>query len=182
LRDDHFGLAESCWVAILALISRGGDEMAVRAVNAAFLLSILLIAGCGTAANLVKPGPEKGGDGKCPFGGVNQDMECIQTAANGELGFRKQPRAGGEQYPQTALILFCAVDLPFSFIGDVVTWPYTSAYTFINQPIPVPAVLQGQLAPPPPPGQPAPAPLVVTQVPADARPLASPPKFLPTPR
>ena len=33
---------------------------------------------------------------------------------------------------------FCAADLPFSLLGDIVTWPYTAAYTFINQPTPVP--------------------------------------------
>jgi hypothetical protein len=37
-------------------------------------------------------------------------------------------------------MLFCAADLPFSLIGDAVTWPYTAAYSFINQPIPTPPV------------------------------------------
>ncbi len=37
-------------------------------------------------------------------------------------------------------MLFCTADLPFSFVGDVVTWPYTAAYSCINQPIPTPPV------------------------------------------
>jgi hypothetical protein len=37
-------------------------------------------------------------------------------------------------------MLFCAADLPFSLIGDVLTWPYAAAYSFINQPIPTPPV------------------------------------------
>jgi hypothetical protein len=59
-----------------------------------------------------------------------------------------------EQYPQRALLLFCAADLPFSLIGDVVTWPYTLAYSYINQPIPTPPVLQA-----------TPTPLVIQPVP-----------------
>jgi uncharacterized protein YceK len=114
--------------------------MAFRAVCVALLLSSLPIAGCGTVANLVKSGPE--GGGKRPFGGVRQDVGCIKTAANGESGFRTHPRSESEQYPQVARTLFCAADLPFSLIGDVVTWPYVVAYSFINQPIPTPPVTQ----------------------------------------
>jgi uncharacterized protein YceK len=114
----------------------GGGEMAFRAICVALLLLTLPIAGCGTVANLVRSGPEEGG--KSMFGGVRQDMECIRQAANGELGFRTHPKSEAEQYPQLALVLFCAADLPFSLIGDAVTWPYTASYTFINQPTPNP--------------------------------------------
>jgi hypothetical protein len=38
-------------------------------------------------------------------------------------------------------MLCCAADLPLSLIGDIVTWPYTAAYTFINQPVPAPPVV-----------------------------------------
>ncbi len=114
--------------------------MAFRAICVALLLASLPIAGCGTVANLVKSSPEEGG--RSPFGGVRQDMECVDTARNGEFGFRTHPKSDAEQYPQVALMLFCAADLPFSLIGDVVTWPYTAAYSFINQPIPTPPLTQ----------------------------------------
>ena len=114
--------------------------MAFRAICVALLLSSLPIAGCGTVANLAKSDPQKGG--VSPFGGVRQDVACIKKAANGELGFRTHTKSESEQYPQAALMLFCAADLPFSLIGDVVTWPYTVAYSCINQPVPIPPVIQ----------------------------------------
>ena len=132
--------------------------MAFRAICVALLLSSLPIAGCGTVANLARPGPEEGG--KSPFGGVRQDVECIETAANGEFGIRTHPKSESEQYPQVALMLFCAADLPFSLVGDVVTWPYAAAYSFINQPIPTPPVTQAQ---------------------AEVRPQTSSPELLPKP-
>ena len=113
--------------------------MAFRAICVTLLLACLPAAGCGTAANLVRPGPE--GGGKQPFGGVKQDVSCIQKAANGEVGFRSHPKSESEHYPRVVLMLFCAADLPLSLIGDVVTWPYAAAYSYINQPIPVPPVV-----------------------------------------
>jgi uncharacterized protein YceK len=113
--------------------------MAFRAICVALLLSSLPIAGCGTVANVVRPGPE--GGGKSPLGGVRQDVSCIKKAANGEFGFRTHPRSESEQYPRLALMLFCAADLPLSLIGDVVMWPYTMVYSCINQPVPVPPVV-----------------------------------------
>src|SRR5271170_1053348 len=100
--------------------------MAFRAIWVALLLSSLPIAGCGTVANLVSSRPEEGG--KSPFGGVRQDMCCIQKAANGEFGCGTPPKSESKQQPQVAPMLFAAADLPFSLIGDVVTWPYTAAY------------------------------------------------------
>jgi uncharacterized protein YceK len=117
---------------------QGGEEMAFRAICVVVLLSSLPIAGCGTVANLVKPGPEEGG--KSPFGGVRHDVECIRTAANGESGSRIHSGSESEQFPPVAIVLFCALDLPFSLIGDALTWPYAVAYSFINQPIPTPPV------------------------------------------
>lgn len=115
-----------------------GGEMAFRAIRVALLLSSLPIAGCGTVANLARSDLEEGG--KSPFGGVRQDVSCIKKAENGELGVRTPPKTEAEQHPQVALMLLCAVDLPFSLIGDVVTWPYTATYSYINQPIPTPPV------------------------------------------
>jgi uncharacterized protein YceK len=136
--------------------------MAFRAICVALLLSSLPIAGCGTVANLVSSRPEEGG--KSPFGGVKQDVWCIKTAANGGFGVKTHPESESEQHAQVALMLFYAADLPFSLIGDVVTCPYTAyttAYSFINEPIPTPPV---------------------TQAPAEVRPQASPTELLPKPR
>ena len=141
--------------------------MAFRAICVALLLSSLPIAGCGTVANLAKPGPEQGG--KTPFGGVRQDLSCIEKASNGECGFRTPLKSESEQHPQVALMLLCAADVPFSFIGDVVTWPYTATYSYINQPIPTPPVI---LAPTPP----------VTQATAEVRPQTPPSEPLPMPK
>lgn len=136
--------------------------MAFRAIRVALLLSILPVAGCGTAANLTRQKPGEGG--VSPFGGVRQDVACIQKVANGELGFRTHPKSESEQYPQRALMLFYVADLPLSFIGDLVTWPYTVAYSFINQPIPTPPVMVAtepviQAIPAPPVTQPMPTPI-----------------------
>lgn len=134
--------------------------MAVRTIGVALLLSILPSAGCGTVANVARSGPE---NGMIPFGGVKHDLACLK-AADGELGFKTHAKSESEHYPQAALRLFCAADLPFSLIGDVVTWPYTVTYAFINQPLPPPPVT---LAPPivvqsvtvPPATQPMPVPI-----------------------
>jgi uncharacterized protein YceK len=107
----------------------GGRKMGSRAICVALLFASLPIAGCGTVANLVTTRPEDGG--KSPFGGVRQDVSCIQNPVS-------------EQYR-----LFCAADLPFSLVGDVLTWPYTAAYSCINQPIPTPPETQA-----PPDGRP----------------------------
>jgi uncharacterized protein YceK len=122
---------------------RGGRGMAYRSICVALLLSSLPLAGCGTVANLVKSPPHDGA--KTPFGGVRQDLWCIEKAANGEPGFGTHPEAESGQHPCVALMILCAADLPLSLVGDVVTWPYTAAYSFINQPVPVPPVT---LAPP----------------------------------
>jgi hypothetical protein len=113
--------------------------MGLRAICAALVLSSLPIAGCGTVTNLVSCSPEAGG--KTPFGGVRQDVAGISKATNGEPGFRLHPESDLD-HPQVVPMLFYAADLPFTLVGDVVTWPYTAAYSFINQPVPVPAVGQ----------------------------------------
>jgi uncharacterized protein YceK len=142
------------------------SEVVYRAIRIALLLSTLPLAGCGTVANLARQKP--GAGGVSPFGGVRQDVACIHKAANGELGFRAPPKSESEHYPKTALMLFCAADLPFSLIGDIVTWPYAVVYSYINQPVPLPPVI---LTPPP-----------VTQAPAEDQPQTTPPERLPEPR
>jgi hypothetical protein len=87
-------------------------------------------------------------------------------------------------------MLFCAVDLPFSLIGDIVTWPYTVSYSFINQPIPTPVVTftnapatQTMPIPVPPATQPMQIPTPPgMQAPAEVRPQPYPPLPLPKPK
>jgi uncharacterized protein YceK len=131
-------MGHECPFAILTLCS-GDGPMAFRAICVALLLASLPVAGCGTVANVVKCRPDEGG--KTPFGGVRHDLSCIRKAASGEIGFRTHSKTEAEQYPQMILMLFCAADLPFSLIGDVLTWPYAMAYSVINQPTPTPPVI-----------------------------------------
>ncbi|MDY3556997.1 YceK/YidQ family lipoprotein [Gemmata sp. JC717] len=95
------------------------------------LLSSSLVTGCGTIANTVISRSEELKD---PFGGVHRDLHCIRKAANGEGGLKAHDSP--EPYPKLAVMLLCTVDLPFSLVGDVVMWPYTVAYNYVNQPIP----------------------------------------------
>lgn len=147
--------------------------MAFRTIRIALLLSTLPIAGCGTVANLAKPGPE--GGGKSPFGGVRQDVWRVKQAANGELDSGTHPGSEPEQHPQVARMLLWAADLPFTLIGDVLTWPYVTAYSFINQPtlaspaiqVAAPTPLVTQMSPP------------ATQAPAEGWPPTSTPSTLP---
>jgi hypothetical protein len=127
--------------------------MTFRAICVALLLSSLLVAGCGTVANLFWLRPEEGG--MSPFGGVRHDECCIKKASNGQCGSRTHPESESEQFRQATQRFLCAADLPLTLIGDVVTWPYTASYSFINQPIPTPPVTQAQpiLGPPVTPGR-----------------------------
>lgn len=105
--------------------------MAFRAIRIALVLSGLSLAGCGTVTNLVKQRPGEGG--VSPFGGVRHDMQCITAASNEEQ--HGGTHTASDQVRPMARKLLWAADLPATVIGDVVTWPYTAAYTFINRPI-----------------------------------------------
>jgi uncharacterized protein YceK len=152
----------------------GGGEMVFRAIWGALLLSILPIAGCGTVANVVRSNPETGG--RTPFGGVRRDSVCITKAATGEFGPTTQQQSESEHYPQLGLMLICAADLPFSLIGDIVTWPYTASYTYINQPTPYPPIRYTN----PPPSLPMPRPLPILPAPLPV-PQSPQPVPIPTP-
>jgi hypothetical protein len=141
--------------------------MGYRTICVSLLLAILAGAGCGTAANLVKPFPD---GGKTPFGGVTHDVGCIDSAANGESGYRTHPQWESEQYRQLACTVFWAADLPLTVVGDVVTWPYTASYSCVNQPVPVPPVIVQGSTPP------------VTQAMPTDQPQAPPLETLPEPR
>jgi uncharacterized protein YceK len=148
--------------------------MAFRISCVALLLSSLAVAGCGTVANVVGTRPEDGG--KTPFGGVRQDVSCMKRAANGEFALRAHPRSDAEPYPQVALMLLCAADLPASLMADLVMWPYTMAYTFINQPVPTPPMTSA----PPPPAAAVPTPPGTQPMPLPM-PLPVPPWLQPAP-
>ena len=120
--------------------------MGGRAICVALLLASLPLAGCGTVTNLASKNPGDGG--KTPFGGVRQDVYHIKEAANAGSGSAAHADAGSEQHPKLACLLYGA-DLPLTLLGDFLTWPYTAAYTFINQPVPVPPVIFAPNAPPP---------------------------------
>ena len=77
-----------------------GNKMAFRTIYFALLLSSLPVAGCGTVTNLTNQKP--GAGGVSPFGGVKQDVRCIQQAANGDLGDRAHPKSESGRYPQRA--------------------------------------------------------------------------------
>jgi uncharacterized protein YceK len=143
--------------------------MAIRTSCVVLVFSTLSAAGCGTVANLAHSRPEDGG--RVPFGGVKHDVWCIQNAANGEFGVRTHDGSEPKRYPQTLVAVACAADLPLSLIGDIVTWPYVAAYSFVNEPIPVPPVIQAPAPVPAPSLTPAPT----------GRPPVAPPVPLPTP-
>ncbi len=141
--------------------------MAFRAICVALLLSSLPITGCGTVANLVNSRPEEGG--KSPFGGVRRDMGFIEGSANGGFCCGTHPEPESGPYRRVGLMLLGAADLPFSLLGDVVTWPYTAAYSCVNQPIPA-APVTVTLTPP------------VTQATPSDRPQTAPLETLPEPK
>ena len=143
--------------------------MGFRTICVALVLSSLPIAGCGTIKNTVVTRPEEGG--KTPFGGVRHDMVCIRQAANGEYG-RTGPKSESEQHPQVFRTLLFAADLSFTYIGDFMTWPYTAAYTYINEPIPTPPVTLTT----PPANQPGTMPPATLTMPM---PIPAPPPTLP---
>jgi uncharacterized protein YceK len=140
--------------------------MTSHAIRIALLLSVLSTAGCGTAANLVGAGPGK----KTPFGGVRHDVRRLTEARDGELTVGWGGREWGLQpHQQAGLMILCAADLPLSLVGDVVTWPYARAYSYINQPTDYPGVVLA--APPAPPAIPLPP---ATRVPADGQSRTTP--------
>jgi uncharacterized protein YceK len=116
--------------------------MALRTICVALLFSTLPIAGCGTVSNLVVAPPEAGG--MTPFGGVRQDLAGLQKARSGEIIVGADGNAKQGQ-PQLAHAAFYAADLPFSFVGDIVMWPYTAAYAYINSPVPVPPITEAPM-------------------------------------
>lgn len=98
----------------------------------------LLLAGCGTVANLTHTNP----DGlKAPFGGVRQDVAGIEGALNGDDDDIRL-----EHVKEVTRAAICAADLPFSAVGDTLAYPYTRSYNFINSPTLVGPALQ--VAPP----------------------------------
>lgn len=104
--------------------------MTARAIRVAVLFAALSTLGCGTVANLAGAGPGK----KAPFGGVKRDLQCLTEAREGAVALGTGQDWEPRPHEQQMLTVLCAADLPFSLIGDVITWPYTRAYTYINEP------------------------------------------------
>ena len=105
--------------------------MNVRATTAVLLLACLASAGCGTVANLCTAGPRRAAASPSVASSTTS-----RTFRNRPAGTPTSRRTARDNYPRTALTLLCAVDLPFSFVGDVITWPYTASFTYVNQPAP----------------------------------------------
>lgn len=87
------------------------------------LAACLFCTGCGTFVNLVKPSTEEKA-----FGGVRVDVETIGKLADGEsLGSHplsaNASASGGAPIAAAIMILGPFVDLPLSFLGDIVTYP-----------------------------------------------------------
>lgn len=122
--------------------------MTARVIRVALLTAALATVGCGTAGNLVGAGPGK----KVPFGGVKRDLQCLTEVRDGGVTLRTGEEWEPLRHEQHLLMLLCAADLPFSFVGDVISWPYTRTYAYINAPTDYPAILV--TAPPPVPTPP----------------------------
>lgn len=158
--------------------------MTARISRAAALLALLPLAGCGTVANLTPPNPDAA---RVPFGGVKHDLAGLRGAAHGAPGCEACAGKGGPQYPHTALAALCAADLPFSLVGDLVTWPYIRVYNVVNAPVPTapltfadPGAIPARPVPPTPPKQmPLPVP---PELPKGAAPPAVPVPLPPLPK
>src|SRR5262245_35690118 len=100
----------SCWLGraevLFARSFQGYRKMALRAVGVALLVSTLPVAGCGTVVNLSKSHPEAGA--KIPFGGVRQDVRCMEKAQNGGVGCKTCTKSELEPIRQTVFLLGCA--------------------------------------------------------------------------
>ncbi len=99
--------------------------MTSRAIPVAVLVAALFSSGCGTIENFATPK-----DGVRTFGGVALDLQHASDLANGSTGGAGSPvgSGGGTQgttyAAMTLAIVFAPfLDLPFSFIGDVITYP-----------------------------------------------------------
>lgn len=145
--------------------------MSSRVMCVAVLLAAVPAVGCGTVSNLARTDPAT--NGKVPFGGVKQDLAGIQDVTTAEPSFAIHPKARAENHPHWAVALFCAADLPFSLVGDFVTWPYVWAYSVVNKPVPVPPIVIADPAPVPPPAALPPVPATKPM------PLPTPPVPLP---
>jgi uncharacterized protein YceK len=81
-----------------------------RSWTIAFVAFVVVApVGCGTVKNFRDSGKRE------PFGGVRDNLENIEYNAD-RSHIRMCPRW---------TIAVCAVDLPFSFVGDIITLPWT---------------------------------------------------------
>ncbi len=110
--------------------------MTARAIRVALLFAVVSSAGCGTAGNLVGAGPGK----KVPFGGVKRDLQCLTEVRDGDVALRTGQEWEPSRHEHHLMMVLCAADLPFSLLGDVISWPYTRVYSCINEPTDYPPI------------------------------------------
>jgi hypothetical protein len=97
----------------------------MRQIQRIIVMSLLLLGtntGCGTLFNvkgheiwLMGPPPERP---IVPFGGVDNDLRLMSRAADPD-------------HPSPPVIAAAAIDIPLSFVGDIVTLPWTAYQSLI---------------------------------------------------
>ncbi len=104
--------------------------------SAVFVLFLIPLAGCGTAANLGGVMARSGPEGRrpnethvpwttIPFGGVAQDLQysAQQSALAAKRYAEGSIYLGAEELIWSSAVL---VDVPFSLVGDIVTLPWAT--------------------------------------------------------
>jgi uncharacterized protein YceK len=85
-----------------------------RYYAAVVFVAALVTSGCGTVVNLCKS------DSK-PLGGVQTDMDFATYYLNG--GEKVTGREQQDVYAALGMVALPFFDMPFSFIGDILTYP-----------------------------------------------------------
>lgn len=97
--------------------------MGRRLLILGLVAAVLINGGCGTVCNLASPE-----SGDRTFGGIRYDMEVIAKVtgdtpiSNGPLG---ASGGQGDAALAVAFVVLPFLDLPLSFIGDIVIYPLT---------------------------------------------------------
>ena len=89
---------------------------------------LVSVTGCGTVANFW-PGP-CGVGGKWPYGGVGIDVAMAAMAPVMALNPSEPTSLADRLWMLVLAPCGCALDLPFSFVADTLTLPFTVKATF----------------------------------------------------
>jgi len=92
-----------------------------RLLLAGLVTATLINSGCGTVCNLVLPINEEK-----TFGGIRADMDVIVKVTDDKPSGSGPLTSSGGQGDATlavALMVLPFLDLPLSFVGDVITYP-----------------------------------------------------------